>query len=77
MLESCNEVSLQPFLLQAEQTQLLQIVFIGEILQPSDHQMQSFVLHDFRAPKILWQNYCVSKKIVEKLCTNMAPDLLH
>ena len=36
-LEGCNEVTPQPSLLQAEQAQLPQPVFIGEALQPSDH----------------------------------------
>ncbi|KAK4829762.1 hypothetical protein QYF61_006486 [Mycteria americana] len=35
--EGCYKVSLQPSLLQAEQPQLSQPVFIGEVLQPSDH----------------------------------------
>ncbi|KAK4830276.1 hypothetical protein QYF61_009369 [Mycteria americana] len=37
VLEGCYKVSLEPPLLQAEQPQLSQPVFIGEVLQPSDH----------------------------------------
>ncbi|KAK4823457.1 hypothetical protein QYF61_002293 [Mycteria americana] len=37
VLEGCCKVSLKPSLLQAEQPQLSQPVFIGEVLQPSDH----------------------------------------
>ncbi|KAK4821719.1 LOW QUALITY PROTEIN: hypothetical protein QYF61_000262 [Mycteria americana] len=37
ILEGCYKVSLQPSLLEAEQPQLSQAVFIGEVLQPSDH----------------------------------------
>ncbi|KAK4812888.1 LOW QUALITY PROTEIN: hypothetical protein QYF61_024244 [Mycteria americana] len=37
VLEGCYKVSLEPSLLQAEQPQLSQPVFIGEVLQPSDH----------------------------------------
>ena len=37
VLEGHCEVSLQLSLLQAEQSQLPQPVFIGEVLQPSDH----------------------------------------
>ncbi|KAK4821804.1 hypothetical protein QYF61_003833 [Mycteria americana] len=37
VLEGCYKVSPEPFLLQAEQPQLSQAVFIGEVLQPSDH----------------------------------------
>ena len=37
VLEGCSEVSPEPSLLQAEQGQLLQPVFIGEVLQPSEH----------------------------------------
>jgi len=33
----CNEISLEPSLLQAEQVQLPQPVFVGEVLQPSEH----------------------------------------
>mgnify|MGYP001853276447 FL=1 len=36
-MEGCKEFSLQPSLLQAEQDQLPQPVFIEEVLQPSDH----------------------------------------
>jgi len=36
-LDGCNEIPLQPSLLQAEQAQLPQTVFRGEVLQPSDH----------------------------------------
>jgi len=36
VLEDANEVSPQPFLLQAEQAQFPQPFFIGEVLQPSD-----------------------------------------
>ncbi|KAK4808881.1 hypothetical protein QYF61_007996 [Mycteria americana] len=35
--EGCYKVSPEPSLLQAEQPQLSQPVFIGEVLQPSDH----------------------------------------
>ena len=35
--KSCDEVILQPSFLQVEQAQLPQPVFIGEVLQPSDH----------------------------------------
>ncbi|GAB0182865.1 rotatin [Grus japonensis] len=38
VLEGRNKVSLEPSLLQAEQAKLSQPVFIGEVLQPSDHQ---------------------------------------
>ena len=37
VLKGCNEVTLQPSFLQAEQAQLPQPVFVGEVLQPSDH----------------------------------------
>ncbi|KAK4818782.1 hypothetical protein QYF61_019128, partial [Mycteria americana] len=37
VLEGCYKVSSEPSLLQAEQPQLSQPVFIGEVLQPSDH----------------------------------------
>ena len=37
VLEGCNEVSLEPSLLQAKQAQFPQPFFIGEVLQPSDH----------------------------------------
>ena len=37
VLEGCNEVSLEPSLLQDEQAQIPQPVFIGEVFQPSDH----------------------------------------
>jgi len=37
ILEGCNEVSQDPFCLQAEQAQFPQPVFGGEVLQPSDH----------------------------------------
>ncbi|KAK4831476.1 hypothetical protein QYF61_017724 [Mycteria americana] len=37
VLEGCYKVSLEPSLLQAEQPQLSQPIFIGEVLQPSDH----------------------------------------
>ncbi|KAK4831823.1 hypothetical protein QYF61_019346 [Mycteria americana] len=37
VLEGCYKVSPQPSLLQAEQPQLSQPVFIGEVHQPSDH----------------------------------------
>ena len=37
MLEGSNEASSQPSLLQAEQAQHLQPVFVGEVLQSSDH----------------------------------------
>ena len=37
VLEYCNQVSPQPSLLRAEQHQLSQPVFIGVVLQPSDH----------------------------------------
>ncbi|KAK4821092.1 hypothetical protein QYF61_013420 [Mycteria americana] len=37
VLEGCYKFSLEPSLLQAEQPQLSQTVFIGEVLQPSDH----------------------------------------
>ncbi|KAK4829890.1 hypothetical protein QYF61_007282 [Mycteria americana] len=37
VLEGCYKVSPEPSLLQAEQPQLSQPVFIGELLQPSDH----------------------------------------
>jgi len=36
VLESCNDVSPQPSLLQAEQAQILQLFFTGEVLHPSD-----------------------------------------
>lgn len=36
-MEGCNEVSLQPSLLQAEQAQFPQPLFLGELLQPSNH----------------------------------------
>ena len=36
VLEGHNEVSLEPFLLQAKQTQFPQPFLIGEVLQPSD-----------------------------------------
>jgi len=35
--EGCCKVSPQPFLLQAEQPQLSQPFFIGEVFQPLDH----------------------------------------
>jgi len=44
VLEGCNEVSLELFLLQAKQAQLPQPFFIGEMLQPSDH-LQGPPLH--------------------------------
>ncbi|KAK4810174.1 hypothetical protein QYF61_010486 [Mycteria americana] len=37
VLEVCYKVFLEPSLLQAEQPQLSQPVFIGKVLQPSDH----------------------------------------
>ncbi|XP_068253163.1 ubiquitin-conjugating enzyme E2 W isoform X1 [Nyctibius grandis] len=37
ILEGCYEVSPEPSLLQAEEPQLSQPVFIGEVLQPFDH----------------------------------------
>ncbi|KAK4810670.1 hypothetical protein QYF61_007470 [Mycteria americana] len=37
ILEGCYKVSPEPSLLQAEQPQLSQPVFVGEVLQPSDH----------------------------------------
>ena len=37
VLEGCPKVSLEPSLLQAEQPQISQPVFIREVLQPSDH----------------------------------------
>jgi len=37
VLEGHNEVSPEPFLLQAKQAQFLQPLLIGEVLQPSDH----------------------------------------
>ena len=37
VLKGCNEVTLQPSFLQAEQSQLPQPVFVGEVLQPPDH----------------------------------------
>ncbi|KAK4810558.1 hypothetical protein QYF61_004521 [Mycteria americana] len=37
VLEGCYKVSPEPSLLQAEQPQISQPVFIGEVLQPSDH----------------------------------------
>ena len=37
VLESCNEVSPEPSLLQAKQAQFPQPFLIGEVLQPSDH----------------------------------------
>ncbi|KAJ7407623.1 hypothetical protein BTVI_62532 [Pitangus sulphuratus] len=40
VLDGYNEVSPKPFLLQAEQLQFSQLVFIGEMFQPADH------LHD-------------------------------
>jgi len=36
VLKGCNEVSTQLSLLQAEQAQLIQSFFIGEVLRPSD-----------------------------------------
>ena len=36
-MEGCSEVSLEPFLTWAEQAQLPQPFFIGEVLQCSDH----------------------------------------
>ena len=42
-MESCNKVSSQPSLLQAEQPQLSSRFLIGEVLQPSDH---------FRGPSV-------------------------
>ena len=36
-MEGCHKVSPEPSLLQAEQPQPSQPVFIGEVLQPSDH----------------------------------------
>jgi len=35
-LKGCSEVTLQPSFLQAEQAQLPQPVFTGEVLQPSE-----------------------------------------
>ncbi|KAK4806889.1 hypothetical protein QYF61_012610 [Mycteria americana] len=37
LLKGCNKVSPEPSLLQAEQPQLSQPFFIGEVFQPSDH----------------------------------------
>jgi len=37
VLEGCYKVSLEPFLLQAEQPQLSRPFLIAEVLQPSDH----------------------------------------
>jgi len=37
VLEACSEVSQKLSLLQAERAHLPQPVFIGEVLQPSDH----------------------------------------
>ncbi|KAK4826701.1 hypothetical protein QYF61_010916 [Mycteria americana] len=51
VLEGCYKVFLEPSLLQAEQPQLSQPVFIGEVLQPSDH------LHG--SPLDLFQQVCV------------------
>jgi len=49
-LEGRSEVSPQPSLLQAEQAQLLQSVFMGEVLQPSHiqpHEVVSDSLHSY------------------------------
>jgi len=37
VLERCSKVSLEPSLLQAEQTQLFQSFLLGEVFHPSDH----------------------------------------
>jgi len=37
MLEGCNKVSLESFLLQTEQPQLSQPFLTGEVVQPSKH----------------------------------------
>ena len=37
VLEGCNEVTPQPSLLKAEQTQLPQPIFVGEVLQTFDY----------------------------------------
>ena len=37
VLKSCNEVSPEPSLTEAQQAQLPSPVFTGEVLQPSDH----------------------------------------
>ncbi|KAK4830718.1 hypothetical protein QYF61_013168 [Mycteria americana] len=37
ILKGHNKVCLEPSLLQAKQTQLSQPIFVGEVLQPSDH----------------------------------------
>jgi len=36
-LEGCSEVFLESSLLHADQPHLLQPLFVGEVLQPSDH----------------------------------------
>jgi len=51
-MEGCNEVSLQHSLFQAEQTQLLQPIFIGEVLQPLDH-LHGPPLHPFQELHII------------------------
>ena len=37
VVEDCNEVSPEPSFLQAKQAKLPQPLFIGEVLQPTDH----------------------------------------
>ncbi|KAK4816745.1 hypothetical protein QYF61_022297, partial [Mycteria americana] len=60
LLNSCNKVSPEPSLLQAEQPQFSQPVLIGEVFQPSDHfcgplldpLQQAHVFPVLRAPEL-------------------------
>ncbi|XP_074006257.1 COX assembly mitochondrial protein homolog isoform X1 [Numenius arquata] len=75
ILEGCYEVSLEPSLLQAEEPQLSQSVFTGEVLHPSDHLRgpppdlfrQVLVLPVFRTPEldtVLQHSLSAVKKLV-------------
>lgn len=59
----CYEVSLEPSLLQAEQTQLFQPVSTGEVLQASDHLHRPPL--DSRYPPCIW---FLSRAVVVWLC---------
>ena len=48
VLEGHNEVSPQPSLPQAEQAQFPQPLFIGEVLQPSDHLKYVYLKQVFK-----------------------------
>lgn len=54
LLEGRNEVSLEPCLLQAAQAQFLQSVFVGEVLQPSEHLCELIWTHSNSSPSLCW-----------------------